>query len=221
LPLLADTQTNPKAKSKECNFPTLYLPSQLILISNKKIFIMAILTRTRLTALTEGKLGTRMFSEAVNESKRETRTAAAVTVFLSHSHDDLEKVDVEKAIVLLRKAGVRVYIDSYDSSLPPFTSAETAKKIKEQIKLNKKFILVATNKAINSKWCNWELGFGDTHKYINHIALIPIADNSTSWNGSEYLRIYPRIEESEHTAEYIKVIYPDKTEKSLLDWLKL
>jgi len=182
---------------------------------------MAILTRTRLTALTEGKLGTRMFSEAVNESKRETRTAAAVTVFLSHSHDDLEKVDVEKAIVLLRKAGVRVYIDSYDSSLPPFTSAETAKKIKEQIKLNKKFILVATNKAINSKWCNWELGFGDTHKYINHIALIPIADNSTSWNGSEYLRIYPRIEESEHTAEYIKVIYPDKTEKSLLDWLKL
>lgn len=181
---------------------------------------MAILTKTRLTALTEGKLGTKMFSEALNESKRETRTAATVTVFLSHSHDDLEKGDLEKVIVLLRKAGVRVYIDSFDSSLPPFTSAETAKKIKEQIKQNRKFILVATNKAINSKWCNWELGFGDTHKYIEHIALVPIADNSTSWNGAEYLRIYPRIEESERNAEYIKVIFPNNTEMSLLDWLR-
>lgn len=181
---------------------------------------MAILTRTRLTALTESKLGTRMFTETLNESKRETRTTATVSVFLSHSHDDLEKVDVEKVIVLLHKAGVKVYIDSFDSSLPPFTSAETAKKIKEQIKLNKKFILVATNRAINSKWCNWELGFGDAHKYIEHIALVPIADNADAWNGAEYLRIYPRIEESEYTTEYIKVIFPDKTEKSLLDWLK-
>lgn len=181
---------------------------------------MAIITRTRLTALTEGKLGTRMFSEVLNESKRETKTAAEVSVFLSHSHDDLEMIDVEKSIVLLRKAGVRVYIDSNDTSLPPFTSEETARKIKEQIKLNKKFILVATNKAIYSKWCNWELGFGDAHKYINHIALIPISDNSTSWNGSEYLRIYPRIEESDYNPGYIKVIFPDKTEKSLLDWLK-
>lgn len=181
---------------------------------------MGILTRTRLTALTEGKLGTRMFSEAVNESKRETRIAVAVTIFLSHSHDDLEKPDVEKVIVLLRKAGVRVYIDSFNSSLPPFTSAETAMKIKEQIKQNKKFILVAANKAINSKWCNWGLGFGNAHKYIDYIALVPIADNSATWNGAEYLKIYPRIEEIDYTADYIKVIFPDKTEKSLLDWLK-
>jgi len=181
---------------------------------------MAILTRTRLTALTEAKLGTRMFSEALYESKRETRTAATVTVFLSHSHDDLEKVDLDKVIVLLRNAGARVYIDSFDSSLPIFTNAETAMKIKEQIKQNRKFILVATNKAINSKWCNWELGFGDAYKYIEHIALVPIADNSTSWNGAEYLRIYPRIEESEQKAELIKVIFPNNTEKSLLDWLR-
>jgi hypothetical protein len=181
---------------------------------------MAILTRTRLNELTTSKHGIKMFSNILNESKRETRTAAEVSVFLSHSHDDLEKVDVEKVIVLLRKAGVRVYIDSYDSTLPPFASAETANMIKTQIKLNKKFILVATNKAINSKWCNWELGFGDAQKYINHIALIPIADNSVSWNGSEYLRIYPRIEESDSVTEFIKVIFPDKTVKTLLEWLK-
>ena len=180
---------------------------------------MAILTRTRLTAITEGKVGTRVFSEFINESKRETRTAAAVSVFLSHSHDDLQKADVNKVIMILRKAGVRVYIDSLDSSLPPFTNSETAKKIKEQIKLNKKFVLLASNNAISSKWCNWELGFGDAHKYIQHIALFPLADTPTGWNGNEYLRIYPRIEENESNPESFRVIFPDGLTKSLSGWL--
>lgn len=180
---------------------------------------MAILTRARLTALTEGKHGTRTFAEILNESKAEARWRTDTSIFLSHSHDDLEKSDLQKVIVLFRKAGVKVYIDSLDSSLPPFTNGETAKRIKEQIKLNKKFVLVATNRAINSKWCNWELGFGDSHKYIENIALIPVADTAASWNGNEYLKIYPRIEESDYTPEYMKVIFPDGREKQLSEWL--
>lgn len=181
---------------------------------------MAILTKSRLTALTETKLGYRAFSEVVNESKQESKYYAEVTVFLSHSHEDLKNGFLNKAIVFLRKSGVRIYIDSLDNSLPPFTSAETAQKIKDQIKANKKFIFLATTNAINSKWCNWELGFGDAHKYIDHIALFPLADEISSWNGTEYLRIYPRIEESNFTNEFFKVIYPDGTEKSISDWLK-
>lgn len=181
---------------------------------------MGILTKSRLTALTEGKLGVRMFTQILNESKLESKSAAIVTIFLSHSHEDLEKVEVNKAIVFLRNAGVRVYIDSLDSSLPPFTNAETAKRIKDQIKTNKKFILLATNNAILSRWCNWELGFGDAHKYIDNIALFPLADTSSNWVGNEYLKIYPRIEESNYTLEYMKVIFPDGKEISLADWLK-
>lgn len=180
---------------------------------------MAILTKQRLSELTDQKLGLRNFSEFINEARNQNRSLAKVTVFLSHSHDDLENADVNRAIVLLRKAGVAVYIDSLDSSLPPFTNATTASTIKTKIKGCKKFVLLATNKAINSKWCNWELGFGDAFKYINDIALIPLADNSVSWNGNEYLKIYPRIEESEYSPEYIKVLFPDGTTKSLYDWL--
>ena len=181
---------------------------------------MAILTKARLMQLTESKLGSVRYVQMLNESRQETKYSATVTVFLSHSHGDLEKTEVNRAIALLRRTGVKVYIDSQDSSLPPFTSAHTAKKIKDEIKANRKFILLATNNAINSKWCNWELGFGDAHKYIDHIALIPLADSSTTWNGAEYLRIYPRIEESEYTEDYIKVIFPDTKEMSLTDWLK-
>lgn len=182
---------------------------------------MAILTKARLTALTVDKLGAEGFNQALKGARNETRKTSEVTVFLSHSHDDLEKLDVNKVIVLLRSVGVRVYIDSNDPSLSQDTSAETAEKIKNQIEKNKKFILVATKKAIDSKWCNWELGFGDAHKYTDHIALVPIADISATWNGTEYLRIYPRIEESESTLKSLNVIFPDKRVIPLGRWLRM
>lgn len=182
---------------------------------------MAILTRSKLATITEGKLGQRMFTEELNEAKSESRVYAITTIFLSHSHDDLKDGTVNKAIVFLRKLGIRVYIDSMDTSLPSFTSAATAEKIKQAIAANKKFILLATDKAINSKWCNWELGYGDCKKYINGIALLPLSENSGNWSGNEYLRIYPRIEESDYYDGVYKVIYPDKKEISVLEWLKL
>ena len=41
-------------------------------------------------------------------------------------------------------------------------------KLKEKIEIADKFILLATEKAINSKWCNWELGLGDAAKYMKN-----------------------------------------------------
>jgi hypothetical protein len=180
---------------------------------------MGIISKSRLTALTETKLGYRTFSERITEAKNESSYFATTTIFLSHSHED--KDEVKKAVVFLRSIGVRVYIDWLDPSMPPFTSAETADKIKKKIKDCKKFIFLATNNAINSKWCNWELGFGDAHKYIDKIALFPLSENSGTWNGAEYLRIYPRIEESNYTTEYYKVIFPDGKEMTVAEWLKL
>ena len=180
---------------------------------------MGIISKSRLTALTETKLGYRTFSDRINEAKSESRSLATVTIFLSHSHEDKE--DVKKTVVFLRNLGIRVYIDWLDPSMPPSTSAETADKIKKRIKECDKFILLATNNATSSKWCNWELGFGDAHKYIDRIALFPLSENSGSWNGAEYLRIYPRIEESNYTNEYFKVIYPNGKEMTLVEWLNL
>lgn len=181
---------------------------------------MGIISKARLNSLTEAKLGYRAFSEQLNEAENEKSYLVTSTIFLSHSHDDREKEDVKKAVVFLRKMGVRVYIDWLDSSMPPFTNAETADKIKKKIKEYDKFILLATNNAIASKWCNWELGFGDAQKYITKIALFPLSENSGTWNGAEYLRIYPRIEESDFTTEYYKVIYPDGKEITVAEWLK-
>lgn len=50
--------------------------------------------------------------------------------------------------------------------------------------------MVATPSAINSKWCNWELGLGDAAKYKEHIALLPINQTNETFSGAEYLAIY-------------------------------
>ena len=117
------------------------------------------------------------------------------TVFLSHAHSDLK--DLQGVIGLLKEYGVAVYIDRMDNKTPKETSEETAKRIKDVIKFSKKFILLATEKAIETYWCNWELGFGDTHKFIDNIAILPMKETGTydhNYKGNEYLQLYPQID---------------------------
>lgn len=126
------------------------------------------------------------------------------TVFLSHKHDELTEL---KNIVgfLQEKYGVKVYIDSNDSSMPIKTSGKTAETLKVRIKQCRKFILLATNDAINSKWCNWELGYGDAHKFSANIALFPIkpkGKHDYEYGGNEYLSIYPYIAYYDGTEKY-------------------
>lgn len=180
---------------------------------------MSLITKNRLGELTDSlNIRNKSFSTVLNEARNESRFLATTTIFLSHSHDDLEKDEIKKTIAFLRSLGLRIYIDANDSTMPPFTNGDTAKKIKKQIEENKKFILLATNLAINSQWCNWELGFGDAHKYLKHICLFPLTEKSKDWNGNEYLKIYPRIEEKGH--KDFKVIFPDNTSISLESWLQ-
>ena len=139
----------------------------------------------------------------LNESIRETRTFSKSkteykpTVFISHKHSDLEdQKEVKGILEIFENLGAKVYIDSMDNKMPEETSGETALRIKEVIKYTKKFVLVASEKAIESYWCNWELGIGDTYKYIDNIAIIPIKEKGeydSQYKGNEYLQIYPTI----------------------------
>lgn len=128
------------------------------------------------------------------------------TVFISHKHDELKEL---KGIIgfLEKKYNVKVYIDSQDLTMPKTTSGDTATRIKERIKKCDKFILLATNGAIESKWCNWELGFGDAQKFdTNCIALLPMKDKGTHdsmYKGNEYMEIYPHIVYREDNSKYI------------------
>jgi hypothetical protein len=188
--------------------------------------------------ITESKLKefgreTRTFS-SLNESlmkfKNEPKSFKT-TIFLSHKHDEAEVLN--GAISFLKEEGVDVYVDWLDEGMPKYTSGITAKRIKEKIKENDKFIFLATEGAINSKWCNWELGLGDAAKYIKNIALLPTEKDNLSFSGSEYLQIYPYIEYQNGLNQYSNntyipegyyVRYPLVNESysivKLSDWLK-
>ncbi|MBQ3719651.1 MAG: toll/interleukin-1 receptor domain-containing protein [Fibrobacter sp.] len=115
------------------------------------------------------------------------------TVFLSHKHEDV--LQLKQARRILSSLNAHVYIDWLDKSMPKETSGETAIKLRKKIKESDRFILLATDGAIQSKWCNWELGQGDALKYEQEkIALFPLRENGKNWSGSEYMEIYPVIE---------------------------
>lgn len=131
-----------------------------------------------------------LYEQVALHSKR-SRYSFEVSVFLSHKHDEL--TPLQNVIALLNLNGVEVYVDWMDSTMPQQPNSHTAAKLKEKIAECRKFILLATAGAINSKWCNWELGLGDVHKYADHIALLPVASPGGDWPGNEYLQIYPAI----------------------------
>lgn len=148
---------------------------------------------------------TRMFSAG-------QKTSYKRTIFLSHKHDELTEMK-DFIGFLENKYNVDVYIDSRDPRMPPSTSGETAQRLKSIIKKCNRFILLATDNAIESKWCNWELGFGDAYKYIDNIAILPMKKRGTydyQYKGNEYLYIYPYIAYYSGTEKYTNGKYVDK-----------
>lgn len=125
-----------------------------------------------------------------------TTAFGKITVFVSHKHDDLN--DLQGVIGFLEKEyGVKCYTDGTDPSMPKVTSSETAEKIKERIHACSKFILMATSAAVESKWCNWELGYGDSLRFgTDAIAILPIRqklESEKDFKGKEYMNLYPTI----------------------------
>jgi hypothetical protein len=168
-------------------------------------------------------------NESLNEFKKES-SLFKTKIFLSHMHDEREQL--EGAISLLKNYGVDVYVDWLDDGMPKSTSGNTAVRIKEKIKENHKFILLATEGAINSKWCNWELGLGDAAKYIDHIALLPVKKDYADFTGNEYLEIYPyifvidnyQLFKGNYRSQGTYVVYPSVNGKDkvvpIAEWLR-
>lgn len=150
----------------------------------KNIFERGSFDRYKVKSLLEAQGSVEIRHDQFSENK--------IAVFISHKHDDLEEL---KGIIgfLEEKYGVRCYIDSKDPTLPKKTSGETANRIKQRINECNKFILLATDGAVESKWCNWELGYGDAGKTIKNVAIFPIKEKESAdydYKGNEYMEIY-------------------------------
>lgn len=180
---------------------------------------MSIITKAEFSSIANTKAGFRTLNAIVNESRSFSKSNAKTSIFLSHSHTD--KDVVKQAVTFFRTLGIAIYVDWMDETMPEKTNGVTATNIKSKIILNDKFILLATNSAVASKWCNWEVGIGDTYKYKeNKLAILPLADNNSTWTGNEYLQIYPRIEKKySFSNDDFELIFPNGTIIELKTWL--
>lgn len=146
-------------------------------------------TRAELRSFAEGLLK----EQRINLRKSAEARAPTNATFLSHSSKDDDLVD--GAMRVLTNHGALVYIDKIDPTMPPYTNAETARKLKERVKQSKKFVLLASENSKESKWVPWELGIADGYKSLPNIALFPAVEDrgKTAWTSWEYLGLYRRI----------------------------
>lgn len=140
----------------------------------------------------------------------------SIDVFVSHSSADNEFI--KKVLLFLRyaKGGVVGYVDWQDPKLQHPTDAETAIRLKNRISRARKVIFVVTNDSLKSVWCSWELGFSDSVKGVENIALLAIKPNNGYWNNQEYLQQYPWIT---YDKEVFRVNLPKGGSILLYDWL--
>lgn len=178
---------------------------------------MSFFTKQEIQAIAHQKAINKGYA-ILSESRMFSQNTSTTSVFLSHSHHD--KALIIQVKTFFENLGISIYVDWADETMPEKTNGITAQNIKRQIRENDKFVLLATNSAITSQWCNWEVGIGDSYKLSSRkIALLPLAENNGTWNGSEYLQIYPRIEKGPLHNDKYYIYYPDETSENLLTWL--
>ncbi|QEZ48998.1 toll/interleukin-1 receptor domain-containing protein (plasmid) [Cupriavidus oxalaticus] len=116
------------------------------------------------------------------------------SAFLCHSHKDR---DLALGLaVLMKNAGVDLYIDWLDESMPARPSRTTAEQLKLRIFAADWFLFLATENSTASRWCPWELGYADGKKALSRIAVVPTSNSTGTTFGSEYLDLYRRIDVS-------------------------
>ena len=134
----------------------------------------------------------RNFSAAslLTEQMKKQASVSQHDIFLSHAFDDKELI--LGVALTLEDLGYSVYLDWRDDpSLDrKNVTAATAEKLRARMKVSKCLFYATTENASTSKWMPWELGYKDGQSTC--AAILPIKETTpTSFNGQEYLGIYP------------------------------
>lgn len=128
----------------------------------------------------------------INESKSYQRlySAKQYDIFLSHSSVDARLVAGLK--LELEDLGYSVYVDWIED--PELNRAnvtkENAEILRSRMKQCSTMLYAFSKNASQSTWMPWELGYFDGIK--GKVAVVPISETvSSTFNGNEYLKLYP------------------------------
>jgi hypothetical protein len=153
----------------------------------------------------------------LNEQARNFSSYKTYDVFLSHSmRDGAAIIQLAK---ILENYGLSVYIDWVEDKQLDRSKVtiETAKIIRDRLKLSRCFLLALSSNSAKSSWVQWELGLGDGQKN-GKVAIVPLMtnyDTNPEFYRQEYLGLYPYIDYTGSSIWVNGYKYVD-----LKDWLR-
>jgi len=155
------------------------------------------------------------------EQMKKQASVAQHDIFLSHAFDDKELI--LGVALTLEDLGYTVYLDWRDDptlNRKNVTTA-TAETLRARLKASKCLFYSTTENSSNSKWMPWELGFKDGDN--TRASILPIRETTpTSFQGQEYLGIYPYVTQEKDTAQ-IQRLWIRRSRTCYIvfeDWLK-
>jgi hypothetical protein len=150
-------------------------------------------------------------------------------VFISHSSKD--KLLVDSVREILYNHGADSYVDREDSEMPEKVSSQTAKRLQEKMLICDKFVMIASNNALKSRWVPWELGFADNSTGTSNVGIFLVEEDIDEnnehtgewWEKNEYVRLYKIIYRREGPSETSWLVgYPEGfvlLQDDLRNWL--
>lgn len=166
---------------------------------------MALLTKSDLLRRYDRRQTT-LVSEAIEKSFSKDKLIEAgkafsfsrsYDIFLSHSFDDARVVRLVKE--MLEESGHTVYVDwMEDDHLDRGRVNEaTARILRERMNHCSSLIYLTSQSAVRSLWMPWELGYMDAR--TGRIAVAPVMEDDETFQGREYLGLYPYLDLTENT----------------------
>jgi hypothetical protein len=179
---------------------------------------MATFTESRIRQRAQQKTGTlRKATTVLQEEVAATKTKTSFDIFLSHSTSDAEIILGVKGV--LEDYGKTVYVDWLED--PQLdrrnVTAASAEVIRARMRQCKSLAYVHTVNSGGSKWMPWELGYFDG--FNGAVAILPVTrSREASFEGQEYLGIYPYMDEAPPKESTVQEIWVNKSSTASRRW---
>lgn len=155
---------------------------------------MAFLTRAEAVRATPSRMRNARLAEAELRKAATAPLDTTFDIFLSHSSEDAIVVAGVKS--LLEADGLTVYVDwIQDARLDRRrVNKESAAVLRTRMNSCRYFVYASSRSSVDSKWMPWELGYFDGRR-PGRVGILPVvASGHDTFNGVEYLSLYPLIE---------------------------
>ncbi len=132
------------------------------------------------------------YPRVLMERKNRATDNSEISVFVSYDPGDEEAM--LSVLLLLDSAGVKICPVLPGSLVTSGQGSDKDDSVRKNIARCSRFVFIATDNAMRSPRCNWELGIGDGLMTPANIAVMPVTEQrGATWSCPDHLLAYPML----------------------------